>query len=100
MKINKVKETVKQLLLKYPDLRDSDEKLIPAVWFLETDKDDKMTAKEFLSRMWEKEYSKAESIRRARQKLQQDHPELRGSSYKNRQSVQVEETRQELGYPG
>lgn len=39
-----------------------------------------------------------ESVRRTRQKLQQEYPHLRGKRYMERQTKQKEETEQELEY--
>lgn len=83
MKITKVKPVVKKLLEKYPILRDSDSMLVSAVWFLETDKDKHKKAFDFLSEMFDGEYTKPESIRRCRQKLQREFPHLRGRNIKS-----------------
>jgi hypothetical protein len=91
----KLKEKVKFLLEKYPHLRDSDEKLIANIWFNETPMIS--TKYEFLQNYANGLITNAESIRRCRQKIQMEKPELRGKSYEKRHSNQSR-IKNELGY--
>lgn len=82
-----LKNKVENLLKNYPHLRDSDNKLISTIWFNESDISlNNITAYEFLKNYCNGLYTNAESIRRIRQKLQENFIELRGNSYKKRQS--------------
>jgi len=83
---NALKNKVENLLRKYPHLRDSDNKLISTIWYDESEVSLKdISAYEFLSRYCRGHFTNTESIRRIRQKLQENFIELRGSSYKSRQ---------------
>lgn len=64
-------ELVLDLLTKYPALRDSDKKLIWSVWIKEGKVvGGKISMEDFLKT------TSTESIRRSRQKVQEEHPEL------------------------
>jgi hypothetical protein len=90
-----IKEKVKTLLEKHPHLRDSDEKLIANVWFAESQGvDDKF---KFLQLYAAGSLTNAESIRRCRQKIQEEFEHLRGTLYFKRQLNQ-DKIKQELGY--
>jgi hypothetical protein len=90
-----IKEKVKNLLEKHPHLRDSDEKLIANVWFAESQGvDDKF---KFLQLYAAGSLTNAESIRRCRQKIQEECEHLRGTLYFKRQLNQ-DKIKQELGY--
>lgn len=75
MEILSKKETVKQLLVQYPGLRNSDNKLIARIWNDETFGIDSKW--EFLAKLRNGQLTNPETIRRVRQKLQQEYPELR-----------------------
>lgn len=83
----KIKETVISLLEKYPHLRDDDNKLMATIWKSEIGKElfDGLSAQGFLIYFAEGRLSNSEGIRRARQKAQEDRPELRGLNYNKRQ---------------
>ena len=71
--------------MKYPHLRDDDNKLLSSTWYNEL-KDKKfdvysMTAYDLLKVISEAKLSNSESVRRCRAKLQELHPELRGKIY-------------------
>ena len=87
-----VKDRVKALLVKHPHLRDSDNKLIATIWkidlFDKTINPKGMTAYDFLRLYSEGRLTNAETIRRVRQKIQEENPDLRGT---------VNEARQEQG---
>lgn len=93
MEINKTtKDKVKSLLVDYPHLRDSDERLIATYWMREAgskDALDQMTATQFLTNFVTGAYTNPESIRRVRAKLQEDNEELRGKSYHKRQKLET-----------
>jgi len=83
-----IKDKVLLLLEKNPHLRDSDFKLIANYYFFEVghEKMAKLSAMEFLDLFAKGSLSHSESIRRVRQKIQEDNPHLRGESYKIRKS--------------
>jgi hypothetical protein len=82
-----------------PHLRDSDELLIATMWYHEARlSEGNRSAVDLLNKFINGDLSSAESIRRSRQKIQQDFPELRGQAYKKRQGKLKEETLKELGY--
>jgi len=74
----KLYDLVKSLLTDHPELRDSDKKLIWRVW----EELDLTGTTELSQAMYYANFLRApstESIRRCRQKIQEKHPELRGS---------------------
>lgn len=85
-KLNKTKKIVEQLLWKRPESRDNDLLLIALVWFNETPDyfRSNPAAKEFLTRLALGKYTNTENITRARRKLQEKNPGLRGSKYAER----------------
>jgi hypothetical protein len=98
----KTKEIIKQMMLDKPHLKDNDNKLIAAYWFKELkhlNVDSKtITALDFLHKYANAELTNAETIRRMRAKLQEEHPELRGRAYEIRQEAIQNKWRNELGY--
>lgn len=94
--IKSIKEKVKALLEKNPHLRDNDFKLISNYYFFEVGPSIKdMSAMQFLEMFASGKLSHSESIRRARQKIQEDNPSLRGKSYNPRKDYS-EEVRKEI----
>lgn len=81
-----VKERVYLLLKDHKHLRDSDERLIASFWYYEVggDRFSKMSAHDLLKQFSEGNLASAESIRRCRQKIQEQNEELRGQSYVRR----------------
>ena len=77
------KEVIIDLLTNKEHLRDNDQALIANIWWRElvTQGKDKSTAFEFLKVFSEGKLSNPESIRRSRQKIQEEQPALRGDSY-------------------
>ena len=83
-----VKDRVKALLVSYPHLRDNDNKLIATIW-----KQDlrnmginlDIATYNFLQLYALCELSNAETIRRVRQKIQEENPDLRGTVNEARQ---------------
>lgn len=89
MRINLLKEKVYKLLLNNGNLRNSDQKLIATIWFSECKNLNVMTAFDFLQKFSKGEFTNPESIRRTRQKVQEEIPALRGTNYKKRQENQT-----------
>ena len=97
-----VKDRVKALLEKHPHLRDSDNRLIATIWqgdLLNKGLDSKdIICHEFLRLYAYDQLTNAETIRRVRQKLQEENPELRGTVNEARQK-EGEEVRKEIKRP-
>ena len=73
------------LLNEVPLTRDNDELLTAIIWYNEANLDNSsIDAKSFLKMYSERKFTSAESIRRCRQKLQEETPGLRGRSYAQR----------------
>lgn len=94
--IKNIKRLIISLLKEKQEYRDDDNKLIARVWFDQTT-DGKgnnitrqTTAHDFLLAFREGQYTSPESIRRCRQKVQEQNEDLRGASYKNRKNKGVE----------
>lgn len=98
MKLNELtnaKDLVMSWLIKYPELRDNDSRLIANIWLKEIGKDkfDKMSARDLLRMFADGDLPQVETIRRARQKIQEHNPHLRGVSYRHRQERAGEVTK-------
>ena len=90
-------ERIKALLLENEEYRDCDDSLRARMWWddlkaLRPDDSPVMTAKDLLLLMKQKRLSNPESIRRARQKVQELHPETRGKKYRSRHKADNEFT--------
>lgn len=98
MKIHN-KDVIIDLLTHKEHLRDNDQALIANIWWRElvTQGKDKSTAFEMLKVFSEGKLSNPESIRRSRQKIQEEQPELRGQSYRARHREQ-DNVKEQLGY--
>lgn len=101
MQVLKAKEVVENLLKTRPELRDDDRALIAAVWTMAAEQryvkpTYEVSLQEFLRGYVKGGFVSAESIRRSRAKLQQDHPELRGEKYEERHKVREPQVREEL----
>tara|TARA_R110000824_G_C14687712_1_gene621057 strand:- start:5 stop:325 length:321 start_codon:yes stop_codon:yes gene_type:complete len=98
----KTKEIIKNLLTKYPNLKDNDNKLIANYWNLELKNKNKdiniLTASDLLSMYAQSQLTNAETIRRMRAKLQEEVPSLRGRAYELRKGTIQEKWRKDLGY--
>jgi hypothetical protein len=96
------KEEIKKLLIKSPHLRDSDPKLIATYWFNELKKKDvnlyNITGYELLKLFADSKLTNTESIRRMRQKVQEENEDLRGNYYKGRQTIEQDKMKAKLGY--
>ena len=84
LEIKTVMDRVKWLLERYPHLRDSDNKLVANIWHQELHKIDDVYPFTFLEAYAEGKITTADSITRARRKIQELHPELRGENYNKR----------------
>lgn len=89
--MNKITEIVRELLEKKPELRDNDNLLMSKIW------KDQANILNFFQRFESGKLHSPESIRRARQKLQEENEHLRGELYDVRQKKQIK-VKQELGY--
>lgn len=69
----KTYDLVKKLLTEYPELRNSDKKLIWKVWEVQGVAKTYITKQDFMEKA-----ELSETIRRARQLVMEEHPELKG----------------------
>ena len=100
MNIIKVSAVVKQLLTDQPKTRDSDNLLILKVW-AEQEPSLRRTSFSFVNFSYyfiNGIFHSTESICRARRKIQEEFPSLRGASYKARQNHQ-EDVKEQLRSP-
>lgn len=82
-----IKARVQFLLEKYPPLRDDDFRLYATYISFQVggkSKLEEMNAYEFLTKLANGDLAHFESVRRDRQKLQEQEPSLRGSNYDKR----------------
>jgi len=84
--IVKLYDRVKKLLQNYPQTRDSDDKLVAIIW----GEDTVLEQKNILILLADEKLLSYDSISRARRKVQELCPELRGKRYYQRQGLQVE----------
>ena len=95
-KLKTLKEKVKILLTKFTELRDDDKLLVTKLWFYELKKYEVepslMTAMQFFEIYQQNVLSNSDLITRARRKIQEENPELRGKSWDERHK-EGEETR-------
>ena len=89
MRINLLKDKIYKLLVNNGHLRNSDLKLIACIWYSEVPNINDLTAYEFLQKFSNGQLTNPESIRRSRQKVQEEIPALRGTNYKKRQENQT-----------
>ena len=91
MNIKKNKDIIFNLLTKYKSYRDNDNKLIAHIWANEMNwnPNDEKSAMEFLHEFSRGEYSNPESIRRSRQKIQEENISLRGENYNLRHKERI-----------
>jgi len=91
MKLIKTSHIVKRILENVPECRDDDTLLTLKVWSIEEPelrKDKTFSFWKFAKRFRDGDFSKTESIRRSRCKIQEECPELRGEKYKARMEHQ------------
>ena len=89
--MNKINQIVRELLEKKPELRDNDNLLMSTIW------KDQANILNFFQRFESGKLHSPESIRRTRQKIQEDYAHLRGDLYEARQKHQAK-VKEELGY--
>lgn len=89
--MNQIKLIVHRLLEEQPSLRDNDNLLMSTIWKQQSN------ILNFFHRFESGRLHSPESIRRARQKLQEENEHLRGELYDVRQKKQIK-VKQELGY--
>lgn len=102
MRIDKTKDKVKDYLRRYKFLQDDDNRLVTTVWYFEMKENgytpDQMTGTDALRIIASGELTTAEAITRARRKMQEENPELRGTKWHERHNHQ-EDVIEQLGYP-
>jgi len=96
--INNVHQAVKNILLEFPETRDNDRLLLLKVWAMQ---EPKLRDPNFPFRIGfgvpfvSGKFVDPESVRRARQRIQEELPHLRGEAYKGRQK-QADKIRKEF----
>ena len=98
MDIVSQEKKVKVLLEKNPRLRDNDMRLLSYIW--EREAQNAMLSpsmQNYIALFGEGKLTKAESITRARRRVQEFNVHLRGNNYKGRQEEQ-EHVKEQLGY--
>jgi hypothetical protein len=99
--IKQIGPRVKRVLQDNPSTRNNDNKLTAIIWSQDLRQQGKdanlLTAQGFMKMYYEGKLTNSDSITRARRKLQELHPELRGKNYQARQANQ-EKVKKDLGY--
>jgi hypothetical protein len=96
-----IRATVKELLYKFPKTRDDDRLLILKVW-AEQDPDlkhDSYSFRRFAYKYLDYKFADTESIRRSRQILQKEYPELQGEKYKQRHGKEQDDWKEDVNTP-
>lgn len=97
--IKNVQQHVMQLLIKYAHLRDDQHKLTANIWAIELTRSGytphMISGFDFLKLYSEGKISSEETIARARRKVQEEHPHLRGIKYEERKAEE-ERTRKTI----
>ena len=89
--IASTKTIVERYLRKFPELRDNDDKLVANIWKNEVKElDDCETASDLLKAYSAGKLTSPDSITRARRKLQELNPDLRGETYHERKKKEQE----------
>jgi hypothetical protein len=94
-KLRSNKELVKKILVEMPATRDSDILLMEEVWNRQINS--QVSLKKFFVLLKKKIIANPETIRRCRQKIQQENKKLRGETYKFRQKLE-KETRSQIKF--
>ena len=99
--MKKTIERVKKALEIYPKLRDNDKELVVKIWDDEIDSvcyfNDYVSYENFTDFYFDGTITSESTIRRARRKVQELYPELRGKKWHERHAQQ-EPIKKELGY--
>ncbi|MHA1676738.1 MAG: hypothetical protein ACTSU6_06120 [Candidatus Njordarchaeales archaeon] len=90
MKLQNYKTIVTTLLTKYPSLRDSDDRLLANIWSLEIKDQASLDTLDFLRLVANKKISSPFAVSRARRKIQENIPSLRGKKWAKRHEHQPE----------
>lgn len=96
LKLQQTADKVSKLLISFPHLKDDDNRLIATFWYREFGIKD-ASAEAFLKQLAEGKLTSAETIRRSRQKLQEEFPALRGIKYNERHEAEIK-VRDEIRY--
>jgi len=82
----KIKDKVRWLLETYPELRDSDDRLISTFYLNEigVDESKQMSGYNVLNKIYYSQLTNFESIRRLRMTIQAEREDLRNENYKTR----------------
>lgn len=87
-RVKTLREKVIILLTKYPELQDCDKKLVTKMWYFELKKYGvdpvTITASQFFELYQENLLTNSDVITRARRKVQEEIPELRGTKWEER----------------
>jgi len=86
-----LKDRVTNMLMRFPQYRDDDYKLMAHIWMDEMGGRQECFERctmDFLQTYAHGNLSHSESIRRIRQKIQEQRPDLRGSRWQERESLQ------------
>jgi|TARA_R100001530_G_scaffold135220_2_gene111904 hypothetical protein len=96
--IKGTKKIVTKMLTEHPELRDNDNKLLANIYWqrvadllmYEVSEEEMSGIKKFLGYLSKGSLPNFESIRRCRQKIQEEEPELRGHLWDKRHEVSLE----------
>ena len=94
-KILSCQDVVKQMLIKYPDLRDNDNRLLGKIWEFECFHK-QIKPKNLFVMVRTNQLMSAKSIFRSRRHLQKKYPELRGKMYNVRKQILEPQVKQEI----
>jgi hypothetical protein len=91
LKSKKLKNRILKILTENPSNRDDDNRLLCNVWYYEFHEQFKkhpseVDAMQFFKLLSIGRFTKSESVRRLRQKIQEENPHLRGVNYRERQN--------------
>ena len=85
-KLFSVKNEVEKFLIKYPLLRDDDERLMANIWMSHIGNLENKNGKDILHMLAKHQLPSYESVSRCRRKIQETNPHLRGKKWVQRQS--------------
>jgi hypothetical protein len=88
-----IRPTVFQVLLEFPETRDNDMVLITKIWDIQSANSIK-TYQQFKDMLILGKLAIPETIRRSRQKIQEENVSLRGKSYEKRKAQEIEMSKQ------
>jgi hypothetical protein len=91
-----IKNDVRELLIKYPNYRDSDNRLVSAFYYSKyggREAFENISAMQFLKDFAEGKFPLPDYITRVRRKLQEQEPILRGDMYNKRHKMEADTTK-------